>query len=288
MDIICSEFLENFIEDLTLIPSNIQTKKYDDTSKELIEYIEKYNSIRELFLNFLDKITKNQEVELVLDSMITFFEELEFMGSNFNRNTERADKLFYSFVLIELFLYCIAIALKNKKYSFVSKLIQSPYFFKEHGNEAEFFVKINFNRDLINVLTYYVNNFQKRNKISPIGEMIIERLPHNIKNDWIVDADLICFYVTLIYYNEFGDVWIPYTYPYKKEEHVELIRKLSKKSHFNKVKCIFKVNTINEMKTKFSSIPYETYTHYTLGNSFYYPLPLYESINYENIGKYLY
>lgn len=288
MDMNCSEFLNAFIDDLKSISLNTPTQKYEDTSSQLISYIKKYDSIRDLFIKFLDKITKNEEVTTIVDSIIDFFVELEFLSSDFNFETKRADKLFYSFILRELFLYAVTMGLKNKKYSFVQKIIHSPYYFQESDNEPKFFVKFNFKRDLLNVLNYYVNDVQKKDKISPIGEILIERLSPNIKRDMFVDADLICFYVTLIYYDDFGDVWEPFTYPYKQSEYVELIRKLSKKSHFEKVKCIFEVNTISEMKKIFNEIPYETYSKYKLVNSSSYPLPIEKSINIENIGKYLY
>lgn len=285
---VSSEFLEMFMDDLNLIPSNIHTKDYLDTSRELVSDIEKYDLIREFFIQFIDKITKMPEVELVVDSLIDFFVDLEFLGSSLCREGQRADKLFYSFVLMELFLYSVTLGLKNKQYEFVRRLIHSPYYFKDLDNEPKFFVKFNFNRDLNNVLNYYVNTLQQKSKVSPIGEMLVERLPSAIKNDMLVDADLICFYVTLIYYKEFDDVWLPYTYPYKRSEHVDLIRKLSKKSHFDRVKCIFEVNTISEMKNIFNSVKHETYAKYRFSNSLDCPLPIYESINYENIGKYPY
>lgn len=288
MDMICIEFLEKFLNDLKSISLNIETHDYKDTSAQFISYLDKYDSIRDLFIKFLDKITKNEEVESIVDSIIDFFVELEYLSSGLNFNTKRADKIFYSFILMELFLYTVTMGLKNKKYSFVRRVIHTPYYFKEYENEPKFFVKFSFNRDLINVLDYHINELHGKNKLSPIGEMLISRLHPNIKNDSFVDADLICFYVTLLYYEYFKDVWVPYTYPYKQEEYVDLIRKLSKKSHFDKVKCIFEVNTINEMKELFDKASYEQYKQYRLGTELYYPLPIYESINYENIGKYTY
>lgn len=287
VDAVCSEFLDNFTDDLKLIQSNVPTKNYRDTLSYLISYIEKYDLIRDFFVQFLDKVTKVQEVELIIDSLIDFFVELEFLSDN-NYNTERADKLFYSFVLRELFLYVISLGLKNKKYSFVRKVIHSPYYFKGDKNEPGYFVKFNYTPDLINVLKYHFNSVQQKVEPSPIGELLIKRLNGLVKHELFVDADLICFYVSLLYYEYFGDVWIPFTYPYKQNENVDLIRKLSKKSHFDNVKCIFEVNTINEMKDLFNKVDNETYNRYKLRDLFYCPLPISDSIDYEDIGKYNY
>lgn len=286
VDVVCSEFLDNFIDDLKLISSNVPTKNYKDTSSHLISYIEKYDLIRDFFIQFFDKVTKIQEVELIIDSLIDFFVELEFLSDN-HYNLKRADKLFYSFVLRELFLYTISLGLKNKKYSFVRKVIHSPYYFKGDKNEPDYFVKFNYTSDLINVLNYHIITVQQKNKASPIGEILIERLNGLVKHEMFVDVDLICFYVTLLYYEYFGDVWIPFTYPYKQNDNVDLIRKLSKKSHFDNVKCIFEVNTITEMKDLFNKVDNETYKKYKLSN-FWGPLSISDSIDYENIGKYDY
>ena len=286
IDDICSEFLDNFTNDLNLITLNVSTKKYEDTSSQLISYIEKYDLIRDFFIEFIDKITKIQEVEMTVDSLIDFFVDLEFL-SDTNRNCERPDRLFYLFVLKEMFLYTIALGLKNKKYTFIHKIIHSPFYFKGNSYEPGYFVKFNYTQDLINVLNYYINIIPQKNESSPIGELIIERLHKSFKTDMIVDADLICFYITLIYYEKFGDVWEPFTYPYKQAEQVDFIRKLSKKSHFEKVKCIFEVETIEDLKIKFSSLTFDKYTPYSL-NKWDCPLPIYESINNEDIGKYPY
>lgn len=107
VNVVCSEFLDKFTEDLKLITSNVPTKNYEDTSSYLISYIEKYDLIRDFFVQFLDKVTKIQDVKLIIDSLIDFSVELEFLSDN-HYNLKRADKLFYSFVLRELFLYTIS------------------------------------------------------------------------------------------------------------------------------------------------------------------------------------
>lgn len=286
IDIICNEFLDNFIDDIKRIPSNKKTQNYKDTSALLISYIKKYDLIRDNFIQFIDRLTKHESLELTVDSMIDFFTNMESLSTTQNANL--ANELFYLFILRELFIYTIATGLKNKKYSFIQKIVYSPYYFKEYENEPKFFVKFNYSTNLIKVLDYHINTLQKKNKASSIGEMIIGRINKSFNTDMIVDADLICFYITLIYYKKFGDVWEPFTYPYKQAEQVDLIRKLSKKSHFEKVKCIFEVKTIEELKEKFSGLTYDKYTPYKLRNAYDYPLPIYDSINYEDIGKYPY
>ena len=48
------------------------------------------------------------------------------------------------------------------------------------------------------------------------------------------------------------------------------------------------MNTINEMKDLFNKVDNETYNRYKLRDLFYCPLPISDSIDYEDIGKYNY
>ena len=94
--------------------------------------------------------------------------------------------------------------------------------------------------------------------ITPLGELLVRRIPPKLKRELLVDSDLLCCYVSYMNKNEFGKDWFPFTYLYKQSDYIDYFTRLNSKKYFNKIKKVFDVDSADEFKEKVLS------THDTL------------------------
>lgn len=217
----------------------------------------------------------------------------------FNRRDRKSmntyDLYKFSFILKELFLYMIAYGLKNKNYNLITDLLHSPYYLTDENNQlkgTQHFVELDIRSQ--GDINGYIDNYYKENEntnyISPLGQLLISRLPISLNSEYLIDADLLCCYVSFLNKEEYkNEFWFPYTYVYKgrRWDSFEIFRRLTSKRYFEEVKEIFNVKTINEFKSKVIS------THDSLlgqrqirlSNSWgEYVEPIEEYINLDEIG----
>jgi hypothetical protein len=83
-----------------------------------------------------------------------------------------------------------------------------------------------------------------------MADFIIKRVPTGMSQDHIIDADLLCYYVSVLE----NIRWFPITYVYRTRGNFELFDRLISLRHFEKVKILFNVKTPKELKDKVSSI----------------------------------
>lgn len=110
-----------------------------------------------------------------------------------------------------------------------------------------------------------------------MADLIIKRIPEGFTKDDIVEADLLCYYVSRL--NNFR--WHPITYVYKTEGRFDLFYRITSARHFEKVKCLFGVSTANELKEKLVGLEQcsKEVSEFRYPNSFDSVIPLYRMIN---------
>jgi len=119
-----------------------------------------------------------------------------------------------------------------------------------------------------------------------MADLIIKRIPENMGKSDFVQADLLCYYVA----NMNDKRWFPQTYVYDSRSKKELFYKMVSKKHFDKVKGLFDVKEIDELKSKLSEIKEKDSQNDSYNNrvgyssSFDRVLPLYDIIEIEKLG----
>ena len=86
--------------------------------------------------------------------------------------------------------------------------------------------------------------------ITPMGELLVRRTPPKLKEELLVDADLLCCYVYYMNKDKFGRDWLPFTYIYKQSDSIDYFTRLTSKKYFNKIKEVFDVDSVDEFKEK--------------------------------------
>lgn len=90
---------------------------------------------------------------------------------------------------------------------------------------------------------------KKYSKITGFGHFVITNLSDKVKKSDLILADTLCHYIGDLFSNgHYQDSWFPATYLYKDNSNFDFFEKLSSERHFNKVKFIFDVSTIEEFK----------------------------------------
>lgn len=282
---IIKDFLNSFIENIKDFSIKFISRNQKEIGKQICDNLNQYTPLRNDFITFIDKITK-LEIEFEFDPFITFLEETPLLEAPGKDRGSWSDYEFDNFRIInyEIFLYLIAIGLKNENYVFVENLLYSTYFVKDrnnYNNEPKSFDS--FNKKVSIIDQYYKETYSK-NFFNPMADLIIKRIPENFSASEIVHADLLCCYVA----NLNGQRWFPQTYIYDTSNNNELFYKMVSKKHFEKVKILFNVDTIDEFKEMLKNLEEKEKDSYNkpfgYSGSFDRVSPIYRIIDIEKLG----
>lgn len=287
LDSIIKEFLDDFFEDLKGYSVDVnETRDLFTFGKIIHENIVSYTPLRNDYIVFLDKLLKS-ELEFDIETYIKFFEKLPLFKNPLDESRSSwSNSEFdnFKFIIHEIFLYTIAVGLKNEKYKFIEEILYSSYFFQsryDRGNEPKRFTIELYN--YVEVFDQFYKETYSKNLISPMADFLLTRIPKGISKDNLIDADLISYYVASL---DNLIRWFPITYIYRTSSKFELFDRLISLRHFDKVKCIFAVNTPKELQDKLNMIKVNDKNGNGFGysNSFDRIAPIYNLINIEKIG----
>ena len=242
-----SDYLDTFIaslEDFRLSGGSISD--FDD---RIVETIEKMLPLRDDFIDFVFTVFKYQD-PIDLEKFQNFFERLIpfcYRPENAQTYTE-VDYDNYKFFIYELILNFIAILLQLKKYKEIAHFVNSQYFYRHPSSSV-----LTYNG--IEIFDLYPRSLDEiRNKrlnlrrVSLTADLVKEHsIRKDINFDEIKQADLVLYYVTELRGNRFG--WFPRTSVYNSRGGgVELFDKMISLQHFEKVKGLFDVQNIEQLK----------------------------------------
>ncbi len=285
-----SNFIDSFLETLWEFEFKGKSHAIEGFGAELEDNLKSLKPIKEDYIDFLKIVTK-PELDLDVDELINFFEKKgiysrpkENVGSWSSTNYEN-----FKIIFQELFIYTIAICLKNKNYSLAGELLHSKYFYYDPytgKSEAKRFT----------FLYEYHRNFEDYhrkvyNKITGFGHYTIANLSDKIKKEEYILGDTICHYIGELYKGtDYRDSWFPATHLYKERYgNFEFFERLSSKRYFDKVKEIYDVSSHEELKELLNhyknSVEGKERIRYG-GGSFESISFIHEVINIDDIGKF--
>jgi hypothetical protein len=209
--------LRDFLNEFFL---NLQEYKIDfpslpsetEAGKIICDNINSYTPLRNELIQFFDKLLKS-EIKFDIEIVIRFLERLPLLTSpQDGRNKWSADEFAnFRFFIHELFLYLIAVGVKNEKYEYVENLLLSSYFFREIDNTEPGPKTFGQFHNIIEIINQYYNETYSKQFFSPMADLMIKRIPENFMKDNLVEADLLCHYVGVLNHI----YWFPITYVYR-------------------------------------------------------------------------
>ena len=127
------------------------------------------------------------------------------------------------------------------------------------------------------------NNRLSLRRLSVTADLFIQRssLFNKSYKEKLLDTDILLHYISSFKFGEEHKTWFPTTYIYNEYSKSDLLRRLVSIRHFNKIKVLFGVKNITEMKVLVENFqnPYRGY------NSGFESIPnIKEFINPEEIG----
>lgn len=283
---IVREFLDDFFDDLKGYSANVSsTRDVILFGKAIHENIVSYTPLRNDYIAFLDKLLKS-EIDFDIDIYIKFFEKLPILKDPQDGRSSWSPSEFdnFRFFIHEIFLYTIAIGLKNEKYKFVEELLYSGYFFQgrfDYKKEAQRFDEL---YNYVEIFDQYYKQTYSKDYFSPMADLIIKRLPDNLSLDDVINADLIAYYIASLE----NIRWFPITYVYRTQDKgkFELFNRLVSLRHFEKVKVLFNVNNVKELQDKLEALQTADKKQDGTGysRSFDRVIPIYKLIEIDKIG----
>lgn len=251
INILSKEFIEMFSENLYDFKLNFGGGyNVIDAGKSTVDKIHEYKPMREDLISFLLIVTRT-EYNLdsdIIKSLFELKEEYSHPKESDQMQWYPSDYEHFKFIFHELFIYVIAIGLRNQNYDFVAELLHGPYFFENRyrKEDVQKFVEI---RDFPRILNeYYEKEFRK---ISGSADLMITNLSPQIAKKNFIQADLLLHFIDELYNNETTSYkkWFPVTYFYKMNENIsDLFARLLSLKHFEKLKSVFGVESKEELQ----------------------------------------
>ena len=235
--------LNAFLQDLNHFNIEHTTTDNFTKGKQICETLKTYTILRNPFLQVIDWYTQLQNND-TMTPWVAFLEQLPTI----EQASKAEGKVYkhYSIIIHELFLYLIAIGLKNENYRFVAHLLYANYNFKD-TTTPKLFTTLFRNA---NIIREYYEKQHAQKFTNPMADSIIKRRPENITTYQIVEADLLCHYVAELNHQK----WFPKTYIYHSHSEKTLFSNLDSKQHFNNTKVLYNVTTVSELQNKLNTL----------------------------------
>lgn len=246
-----NEFLDIFLENLKDFKIEFKGGTYYDLGEKIVNTLNQYMPLRNDYITFADKLTRMGE-PFDENIFVTFFEKLSLLTIRNDVNTTSQDFENFKFFLHELFLYTVAVALKREHYKLLEELFQSKYFVADHyqhSNKPKGFETFYFYSEAIDA---YYKKYHEKNFFTCQGDLLVTRLSEGFNRDSFVEADLLCYYMS----QKGKGQWYPITYTYKNEyaDFFSFFSKLISLRHFDKIKSVIGVESIEDLKAVFDTL----------------------------------
>lgn len=256
IDSITKDFTNNFYKSLEDFRIKLETNNPNEIATQVYANIESYTPLRDYYIEFFDKATKVFAYAPLDGSiLIEFFEKMfnNFTTPKLGESYKIEDYMNFDFIIRELFLYSILIALDNYDYELVATLLNNPYYFKDiyqDSQDPQTFIELD-RRGRILTDRYLTLHYQNKelNQITGMGHNLVSRIHPNYEVEALVNADILCCHISVINFDNSSD-WFPFTYIYKESSSFPFYQKLTSETHCEKVKCIFDIEYKHELEEK--------------------------------------
>lgn len=259
--ILIDDYYSTFIDalaDFEITQENLTTQYVDDIVQLRIEEMK---ILRDDFISFFETVCT---YSLDLEKLNTFLENLvEFSQKRDSiKYPERLIGPFmndhYKFFIEEIFLYIATILIQKEKYVELGQILHNDFIiFNQRLNKTEPFTYLVFNQ-YIESLDKIRNERLQMRRISITADLIKQRADNTKYNfEKLREADVLLYYIGLMR-TEFTDPWrwsrwFPKTTVYHIY-NLQILEKLISKRHFEKIKPLFEIHTIEELQAKIKNV----------------------------------
>lgn len=270
----------------------IAAKQYalpEDKSKEegLIQVIDQMKAYRDLFVDYLESIIYSNLpfceittslIERLYNDLHDATEKTSYTKSDFEQ---------YDFLIWELFIVLTAVCLHYEKYSELYRILTYTYFLKENyfGDSLTASNYTKFRAYCRTVETSCKQNCYNPHLFTLMGDILINREKKPIlTKETLSNADLVLYQLYPLFdlKTNGNGAWFPLTYVYYNKKQ-EIWQKMKSRQHCEKIKLLFGVSSIGELKDKVAKSLVEKGMKYS--EYFESPLSISSNIRSEEVGS---
>ena len=233
--------LEEYFSNVTANMEKFTIQTRAENYEHIIDSINDFLPYRDEIIKILSSIAIYSPKDENINKIHKFFEELipylNFQGSDSEKSFDN-----FKFIVQELFLYTVAILIKNERFEQVAYLMDNRYYVKIHGTNNPTL--------LFDCMRNHLNSFCNRNinlklgKASLHANTIKERTHNIITFEQIMQADFVLSLKSLLTKGR----WFPITLFYDEQSSFEIFGRSEKKEYFNKIKCLWNIKEPSELE----------------------------------------
>ncbi len=263
---VLQEFFDAFVENIEKFRIKpIEDREYDDL---VVENIKQFLPYRDELIRIFLSIARYSNKKETEKQLHQFFEKL-FLYQEDN----------FKFIIHEIFLYCIAVLLKEEAFNTVSFLLKSRYYVNNNGKT---------NMQGYQTFVPYLSSLQNRNqrlnleRVSVHADILKERSNNSIVNfEQLKQADFILYIRSCVdsIKKRTLTIWEPKTLIYRYDIF-EIFSRAESQDYFESIKIVLGIEKKEEFEDIFNAL-----------KNNHLPRPcnssakdLYEIVNYEKLG----
>lgn len=239
------EYLNMFAKNLETLRIEKSVEEFDDV---VVNNIESFLPYRNEAIQLFITVSKYAPTEENIQKIHRFFESLvHYMNRPEHvRQRNEWDSDNFKFIVYELFLYAIAVPVKNERFTQVNYLLEQRYYLP--GNS-------DYDRDVLvsfTVFRKYIGLLKHRNirlglrRLSLRADLLKERSSGiGIEFRHLMQADFVLFMRAELDTKDERNIWWPEILLYLGDFHspFEIFARAISKKYFDKIKCLFVINS---------------------------------------------
>lgn len=183
------------------------------------------------------------------EKSISYISPLMYIQSS---NPKSSDN--YNYILMELFVYTIAMFIKHERYSAIDLFCDEQFYYENlYGRDSSPYTIFCNNIESLDVDR---NNELNLRRISVTADLIKERSNNSyVHFDEYMQSDFILFLRSVInpLDNTFYDFWRPKSLVYGERTQFDLFYRAQSKRYFSRLKKLLKVNRKDDLINKFQT-----------------------------------
>lgn len=260
--LLIQNYLDTFVSAVDKFSIKVEELTHENFDEVILKRIEDLIVLRNDFIDFLETYTSNS-ITIDAELLHRFFEKLlEYLLNNDSKDYPshtfgylKSDST--NFFYYELFLTFTAFMLEKEKFTELAYILQTPFIveFKNRGEINEWsFIEF---RQFVSTLNEHRNKKYNLNRVSITADTIKQRATDKIKFEKLVEADILLYYISLLFPNSNPNSYYPYWFPetscYRSYRPPILAKTISER-YFNRVKVLFGVDTKEQLIEKVNEI----------------------------------
>jgi hypothetical protein len=224
-----------------------ESRKLDDI---IFENIGLFLPHRDEFIKVIETVSRYSSDDESITAIHRFFEDLLYYHNRpepvLVYNSDTFDN--FKFIIYELFLYTLAVFIKNENFNYAAYLLNNPYVLPENYAEYTKETMVDFTALKTELDTFYYHGQKNQSKeLSYIGHLLKERnVNSSIKFYYIMQADFVCYFRAKLSNRR----WFPTSLVYYITGYCRpfgIFAKAQSKLYFDKLKPIFNIKNKDDL-----------------------------------------